>query len=162
MRHDGMFWRMIAVCVFWCAVLGAEARGADTGAATTGTTVTLPSGIEYVDEVIGTGEEATTDSMVQLHYVGSLADGKVFERSRERILPQPITFRVGSADVIGGLSEGVRGMRVGGKRRLIVPPQHGYGSIGRRPNIPPNATLIFDVELVNIKKPSAAPPPPAL
>jgi FKBP-type peptidyl-prolyl cis-trans isomerase FkpA len=153
--------RVLVAAVVLGPMLGLQAR-ADDSAATTGTTVTLPSGVQYVDLVLGTGEQATTDSTVQLHYVGRLTDGTVFERSRERILPQPVTVRVGSADVVGGLNDGVQGMRVGGRRLIIVPPQHGYGNVGRRPLIPPDATLIFDAELVNIKKTEPPPSPPSL
>ncbi len=108
-----------------------------------------PSGLEYVDEVIGTGAEPKTGQHVTVHYVGTLTNGTKFDSSRDR--NEPFTFVIGEGEVIKGWDEGVATMRVGGKRKLTVPPQLGYGSQGAGGVIPPNATLIFDVELLGVK-----------
>lgn len=108
----------------------------------------LPSGLEYVDEVIGKGPEPTTGQHVTVHYVGTLTNGTKFDSSRDR--NEPFTFVIGEGEVIKGWDEGVATMQVGGKRKLIVPPQLGYGSQGAGGVIPPNATLIFEVELLGI------------
>ena len=108
-----------------------------------------PSGLEYVDEVIGSGAEPVTGQHVTVHYVGTLTNGTKFDSSRDR--NEPFTFAIGEGEVIRGWDEGVATMRVGGKRKLIVPPQLGYGAQGAGGVIPPNATLIFDVELLGIK-----------
>jgi peptidylprolyl isomerase len=114
-----------------------------------GQTMEMPSGLKYVDEVIGTGAEPKTGEHVTVHYVGTLTNGTKFDSSRDR--NEPFTFVIGEGEVIKGWDEGVATMHVGGKRKLIVPPQLGYGSQGAGGVIPPNATLIFEVELLNIK-----------
>jgi FKBP-type peptidyl-prolyl cis-trans isomerase FkpA len=86
---------------------------------------------------------------VKVHYTGWLADGKEFDSSLD--LGEPIQFVLGSGRVIPGWDEGVAGMKVGGKRQLRIPPELGYGARGAGPTIPPNATLIFDVQLVSVK-----------
>jgi FKBP-type peptidyl-prolyl cis-trans isomerase len=111
--------------------------------------VTTPSGLKYVDEVIGTGPSPEKGQQVTVHYVGTLEDGKKFDSSKDR--NQPFTFTIGVGQVIKGWDEGVMSMKVGGKRKLIIPPDLGYGSRGAPPAIPPNSTLIFEVELLNVK-----------
>jgi peptidylprolyl isomerase len=108
---------------------------------------TTPSGLKYIDLQEGTGATPTTGQTVVVHYTGTLEDGTKFDSSRDR--KQPFQFRVGVGQVIKGWDEGVGSMKVGGRRQLIIPPELGYGSRGIGP-IPPNSTLIFDVELLGI------------
>jgi len=113
-----------------------------------------PSGLYVHDVVVGTGPVADSMSTAEVHYTGWLADGTKFDSSRDR--QETFRFTVGIGQVIGGWDEGVRGMRVGGKRQLVVPPKLGYGDIGSAPVIPRMATLVFDVELVSLPQPSPA------
>ncbi|OGN06040.1 MAG: hypothetical protein A2669_00725 [Candidatus Yanofskybacteria bacterium RIFCSPHIGHO2_01_FULL_48_25b] len=106
------------------------------------------SGLEYADIEIGTGATAKTGQTVSVHYLGTLVDGTKFDSSYDR--GQPFTFRLGVGEVIKGWDEGVAGMKVGGKRKLAIPPDLAYGPQGNGP-IPPNAVLLFDVELLGIK-----------
>jgi len=110
--------------------------------------VTTPSGLRYQDLVVGTGAEATAGRAVSVHYTGWLVDGTKFDSSVDRGRPYP--FTLGAGDVIRGWDEGVAGMKVGGKRKLTIPPNLAYGPGGRPPVIPPNATLVFDVELLGV------------
>jgi FKBP-type peptidyl-prolyl cis-trans isomerase len=114
----------------------------------TGTEVTTPSGLKYVDEVIGTGDKAKLGRTVVVQYTGTLTDGTKFDSSVDR--GQPYEFRLGTGSVIRGWDEGILSMHVGGKRKLIVPPDLGYAAQGKG-NIPPNATLIFEIELLGVK-----------
>ncbi len=107
-----------------------------------------PSGLYVHDLVEGTGPVADSMSTVEVHYTGWLADGTKFDSSREQ--PSGYRFTVGVGQVIGAWDEGIRGMRVGGKRQLIVPPKLGYGDIGMPPDIPRMASLVFEVELMAI------------
>ncbi|MBM4126845.1 MAG: FKBP-type peptidyl-prolyl cis-trans isomerase [Nitrospira sp.] len=111
--------------------------------------VTTPSGLKYVDQVVGTGDAAVAGKTVSVHYTGWLENGKKFDSSVDR--GQPFSFRLGAGNVIKGWDEGVEGMKVGGKRKLTIPSDLGYGSRGAGGVIPPNATLIFDVELLGIR-----------
>jgi ketosteroid isomerase-like protein len=111
--------------------------------------ISTPSGLKYTDEVVGTGASPSPGQMVTVHYTGTLEDGTKFDSSVDR--GQPFTFQIGVGRVIKGWDEGVMTMKVGGKRRLIIPPQLGYGARGTGGVIPPNATLIFDVELLGVK-----------
>ncbi len=102
-----------------------------------------------VDEVtVGTGREVRSGDIVKLHYVGTLADGTTFDSSRSN--GPPFEFRVGQGQVIKGFDRGVLGMKVGGRRKLTIPYQLGYGTEGSPPRIPPRATLIFDLELIDV------------
>src|SRR5204863_2880840 len=111
--------------------------------------VVTSSGLKYVDTVVGNGESPTQGSNVTVHYTGYLTDGKKFDSSVDR--NQPFRFVIGVGRVIKGWDEGVATMKVGGKRKLIIPSELGYGIKGSPPEIPPNATLIFDVELLAVK-----------
>lgn len=113
-------------------------------------TVTTPSGLKYVDIVVGKGDSPKARQVVTVHYTGWLEDGKKFDSSRDR--NEPFQFTLGVGEVIRGWDEGVSTMKVGGKRKLIIPYQLGYGERGMPPVIPPRATLIFEVELLGIKK----------
>ena len=113
-----------------------------------GTPGQLPGGLQYIDVVVGTGAEARPGQNVSVHYTGWLTSGQKFDSSRDR--GQPFTFPLGGGRVIQGWDAGVAGMRVGGQRRLIIPPQMGYGARGAGGVIPPNATLVFDVELLRV------------
>jgi len=99
-------------------------------------------------EKVGTGDEAVAGRPVTVHYVGTLENGKKFDSSRDR--GQGFTFALGADQVIRGWDEGVVGMKVGGLRRLTIPPELGYGPMGYPPVIPPNSTLIFEVELLSV------------
>lgn len=112
--------------------------------------ITTASGLKYVDLVAGTGAEAKKGDRVVVHYTGWLTDGKKFDSSVDR--DEPFIFNLGAGEVIKGWDEGVSSMKIGGKRKLIIPANLGYGSRGAGGVIPPNATLVFEVELLNIEK----------
>lgn len=105
--------------------------------------------LKIEDTQEGTGEVAKAGDKLVMHYTGTLSDGTKFDSSLDR--GQPFEFTLGAGDVIQGWDQGIVGMKVGGKRKLTVPPELGYGATGQG-SIPPNATLIFDVELLEIKK----------
>ena len=111
--------------------------------------ITTPSGLQYRDDLVGGGAEAKQGSHVSVHYTGTLQNGSKFDSSRDR--GQPFEFLLGSGMVIRGWDEGLQGKRVGGRRTLVIPGALGYGARGFPPVIPPNATLIFDVELLGIR-----------
>ncbi|MEZ4452611.1 MAG: FKBP-type peptidyl-prolyl cis-trans isomerase [Nannocystaceae bacterium] len=104
--------------------------------------------LEIVDLQEGTGAEARPGQSVTVHYVGTLVDGKKFDSSRDR--GRGFTFQLGAGQVIEGWDRGVAGMKVGGLRKLTIPPEMGYGRRGYPPVIPANATLIFEVELLSV------------
>ncbi len=134
-----------------CFVLaGAGALTAVAAPAEHGHVVSLPDGLRYTDLKLGHGAVAQSGDHVSVHYVGTLEDGKKFDSSRDR--GQPFSFTLGAGQVIKGWDQGVAGMRVGGMRRLIIPSSLGYGEQGAGGVIPPNATLHFDVELLDVTK----------
>ncbi len=107
------------------------------------------SGLEYVEIEAGAGAQAVAGKTVRVHYTGKFPDGKVFDSSVDR--GQPIEFQLGAGRVIKGWDEGIALMKVGGKAQLIIPPELAYGARGAGGVIPPDATLVFDVELVEVK-----------
>jgi FKBP-type peptidyl-prolyl cis-trans isomerase FkpA len=111
--------------------------------------ITTASGLQYWDLQAGAGTVAKAGSKVKVHYTGWLTNGRKFDSSLDR--NEPFEFSLGAGQVIRGWDEGVAGMHVGGKRQLRIPPQLGYGSRGAGDVIPPNSTLIFDVELLSVK-----------
>jgi peptidylprolyl isomerase len=137
------------------ALAGTICAGIPTTAAaqTAGTTMTTPSGLKITDSKVGTGATPKTGQTCVMHYTGWLYEGgvkgKKFDSSVDR--GQPFEFPIGAHRVIAGWDEGVATMKVGGKRTLIIPPELGYGARGAGGVIPPNATLIFDVELLDVK-----------
>lgn len=110
--------------------------------------ITTASGLRYTDLIEGTGASPQTGQRVRVHYTGTLEDGTKFDSSRDR--NRPFDFTIGVGQVIRGWDEGVATMKVGGRRQLIIPPDLGYGARGAGGVIPPNATLIFDVELLQV------------
>jgi len=110
---------------------------------------TLGSGLAFIDIVVGTGTEPKRGNKVTVHYTGYLTDGKKFDSSVDR--NEPFTFTLGVGQVIRGWDEGVATMKVGGKRKLIIPPDLAYGGRGAGGVIPPDAELVFDVELLGVR-----------
>ena len=111
-------------------------------------TTTTSSGLIIEEITLGDGDEATAGQNVTVHYTGWLTDGKKFDSSKDR--DDPFEFPLGGGRVIKGWDEGVQGMKVGGTRKLTIPPQLGYGVRGAGGVIPPNATLVFEVELLGV------------
>lgn len=138
----------IAACSDKDAKLSGEVKPA--AAVAPASAVTTPSGLSYVDLVVGNGPQPTSGKPVKVHYTGWLENGTKFDSSVDR--GEPFVFTVGAGEVIPGWDEGVLTMKVGGKRRLIVPSQLGYGAAGAGGVIPSNATLIFEVELLGAEK----------
>jgi FKBP-type peptidyl-prolyl cis-trans isomerase len=125
-------------------------KGPASPAKVTGQPTTTTSGLQYWDIVDGTGTTAIAGNTVKVHYSGYLSTGEKFDSSRDR--DQPFSFALATGQVIKGWDEGIQGMKVGGQRQLRIPPGLGYGATGAGQTIPPNATLIFDVELLQVEK----------
>jgi FKBP-type peptidyl-prolyl cis-trans isomerase FkpA len=104
--------------------------------------------LQIEDLQVGTGAEAKSGQSVSVHYTGTLTNGKKFDSSHDR--NDPFDFQLGAGMVIKGWDQGVAGMKVGGRRKLTIPPELGYGPMGYPPVIPPNSTLIFDIELIEV------------
>jgi len=111
-------------------------------------TTTTPSGLIIEEVVVGDGAQAAAGQQVKVHYTGWLTNGSKFDSSKDR--NDPFVFPLGAGRVIKGWDEGVQGMKVGGKRKLTIPPALGYGARGAGGVIPPNATLVFEVELLGV------------
>ena len=124
------------------SALGGPLESADTRVTSSGLTIT--------DLTLGEGAEAAAGQTVVVHYRGTLENGKQFDASYDRVTP--FSFPLGAGRVIKGWDEGVQGMKLGGKRKLVIPPDLAYGSRGAGGVIPPDATLIFEVELLDVKK----------
>ncbi|MFN2525733.1 MAG: FKBP-type peptidyl-prolyl cis-trans isomerase [Actinomycetota bacterium] len=161
-----LFALLAALLLVLLAACGEGGNGTDTSAqeedqaavsddCRPGEEIETDTGLKYTDEECGDGEEAVTGAVVSVHYVGRLENGKKFDSSRDR--GQPFAFSLGAGQVIPGWDEGVAGMRVGGVRELVIPPELGYGASGAGGVIPPNATLIFQVELLEVSDPAASP-----
>ena len=144
------FSRRFALAAAFAATTGALALSESADAQNV---VATPSGLKYIDVKVGTGASPRTGQTCVMHYTGWLYEngqkGKKFDSSVDR--NEPFEFPIGQHRVIAGWDEGVATMKVGGKRTLIIPPELGYGARGAGGVIPPNATLIFDVELLDIK-----------
>ena len=147
--------RTLAALAFAAALIGVIAVGVSTTATAqeVGKTMTTPSGLQITDTTIGTGATPRPGQICVMHYTGWLyqggAKGQKFDSSLDR--GRPFEFPIGRQRVIAGWDEGVASMKVGGKRTLIIPPELGYGARGAGGVIPPNATLIFEVELLEVK-----------
>ncbi len=131
------------------SAFGAGEQAKPTGKAAS-KTVKTASGLKYTDVKVGTGASPVKGKQVKVHYTGTLENGKKFDSSYDR--RDPIVFVFGIGQVIPGWDEGLAGMKVGGKRKLIIPGKLGYGAAGSPPDIPPNATLLFDVELIDVQR----------
>ncbi len=127
------------------AVAGQEQNPADAGRRE----IVTPSGLKYIDLRTGEGEAATTGKIVAVHYVGWLENGTKFDSSRDR--DRPFTFRLGIGDAPKGWDEGLAGMKVGGKRKLVIPPELGFGRQGVGSVVPPNAVLLYEFELLEVR-----------
>ncbi|MDQ1707869.1 MAG: hypothetical protein QOJ88_1080 [Pyrinomonadaceae bacterium] len=113
--------------------------------------ITTASGLKYSDVVTGTGPTPQKGQTVSVHYTGTLVNGKKFDSSYDHPGQKPLEFQLGTPNIIEGWNEGIATMKVGGKRKLTIPPSLAYKSFGKPPDIPPNATLLFDVELMGVK-----------
>lgn len=152
-RQFALIFTLLAVLVGLSGCGGASKSGASSASGpmkVSGQPTTTASGLQYWDIVVGTGATAAPGSTVKVHYSGYLASGEKFDSSRDR--GEPFSFPLGAGQVIKGWDEGVGGMKVGGQRQLRIPPELGYGAAGAGGTIPPNATLIFDVELLEVDK----------
>ena len=143
---------IVAIAIPACSQKEAKSgeKGAETQAASAAGAVKNASGLSYTDLVKGNGAAPVSGKSVTVHYTGWLEDGKKFDSSLDH--GQPFVFRIGAGEVIPGWDEGVMSMRVGGKRKLFIPALLGYGAAGAPGAIPPNANLIFEVELLDVAK----------
>lgn len=157
--HQRIAFASVALAAFMCACASENPSG---DAPPVSGTVQTQYSMKYIEIAAGTGKEVSPDKCIYAHYTGWLTDGTKFDSSRDTASngqPRtPLGFQQGKKAVIIGWDQGYEGMKVGGQRRLIIPYQLAYGENGRPPIIPPKATLIFDVELMDVRD---APPAPA-
>ncbi len=146
MRMNSLAMAMILV-LFPAIGMGGDMKEGDKDAG--GNEITTPSGLKYLDQIVGTGEVAVAGKTATVHYTGKLLNGQKFDSSVDR--GQPFSFHLGVGQVIKGWDEGVQGMKVGGKRKMTIPANLGYGARGAGGAIPPHATLVFDVELLGVR-----------
>ncbi len=139
-----------AVVIPACSQKEVKPAAGAKGAPVTANMVTTPTGLSYADLVVGNGPAPVPGKAVKVHYTGWLENGTKFDSSVDR--GEPFVFTLGAGQVIPGWDEGVMTMKVGGKRKLVIPPQLGYGAAGAGGAVPPNATLIFEVELLDVVK----------
>ena len=139
---------LVAVIILVISAIAVLAYQGSNKPDPTNTNTSTSSGLTIEDLVVGSGPEAKTGDTVSVHYTGTLLNGEKFDSSLDR--GQPFTFTIGVSQVIQGWQEGLLGMQPGGKRKLTIPPELGYGEQGAGGVIPPNATLIFEIELVEI------------
>ena len=147
--HRAVFAALLATLGPLLLPVFAEQEKGHSDAAATGREVVNPSGLRYLDLRPGQGDEAQLGKIVEVHYVGWLDDGTKFDSSRSD--DRPFTFRLGAGDAIKGWDEGLVGMRVGGKRKLTIPPDLGFGKQGVGNVVPPNAVLYYEFELLGVR-----------
>ena len=140
---------LAAVAVAQTAAAKPKTPNTNAPTKVTGDGVKTDSGLQYWEIRVGPGEVAKEGSHVRVHYTGWLTTGKKFDSSVDA--GKPFDFTIGNGEVIKGWEEGVAGMKVGGKRQLRIPPELAYGAAGSPPTIPPNATLIFDIQLLGVQ-----------
>ena len=140
---------LAAVAVAQTAAAKPKTPNTNAPTKVTGDGVKTDSGLQYWEIRVGPGEVAKEGSHVRVHYTGWLTTGKKFDSSVDA--GKPFDFNIGNGEVIKGWEEGVAGMKVGGKRQLRIPPELAYGAEGTPPTIPPNATLIFDIQLLGVQ-----------
>lgn len=146
-------WLLTVSSIFLFAGCGGDKSAGPAASApmkVTGSPTTTADGLQYWDIVAGSGATAAAGKMVKVHYSGFLTSGEKFDSSRDR--GEPFSFSLGAGEVIKGWDEGIAGMKVGGQRQLRIPPALAYGASGAGGTIPPNATLVFDVELLDVSK----------
>lgn len=149
---------VLATCVVAMLVAACSGKQEAAKPAATAAAVAPPTELQKIDIQQGTGEGISQGQVAVVHYTGWLYDptaaeqkGAKFDSSRDR--GEPFSFTIGHGDVIKGWDEGVQGMQPGGQRRLVIPPALGYGEVGAQNVIPPNATLVFEIELLKIEEP---------
>lgn len=141
--------RLIAIIVVAVIALSAIGYLISKRGGTSATEVVSPTGLKYTDTVVGTGATPQKGQTLSVHYTGTLENGRKFDSSRDR--GTPMEFKFGVSPMIKGWDEGVASMKVGGRRKLVIPSALGYGPQGKPPDIPGNSTLLFDLELIAIK-----------
>jgi peptidylprolyl isomerase len=147
-----MFHKFAIILIMLCATTVVIGEGQSDSGPTkvTGDPVTMPDGLKYWDIAVGKSAPAVSGKRVRVHYTGWLLDGTKFDSSLDA--GHPFVFTLGRGQVIPGWDEGLLGMREGGKRQLRVPAEPAYGEQGSPPTIPPNSTLIFDIQLLNVER----------